>query len=79
MSPALSKTIPMRMVARADSCSPRCSTVTRKRRFHSCRRRLMSQAGESEAPRWITKASQQVALILATFDAQELVPERLKV
>ena len=33
----------------------------------------------SEAPGWTTKASQQVALILATFDAQELVPERLEV
>ena len=36
-------------------------------------------AGGSGAPGWTTKASQQVALISATFDAQELVPERLKV
>ena len=36
------------------------------------------EGADRKAPGWTTKASQQVALILATFDAQELVPERLK-
>ena len=39
----------------------------------------MIEARASKAPGWTTKASRQVALILATFDAQELVPEKLKV
>ena len=39
-----------------------------------------STLGGSEAHGWTAKASQQVAaLMLATFDAQEVVPEGLKV
>jgi hypothetical protein len=36
------------------------------------------EAGGSKASGWTTQASQQLALILATLDAQEPVPEGLK-